>query len=255
MPTHAKPVLWRLKVSHYSEKVRWALAHKGVEHERRAPPPGAHIPIALLLTRGRELTFPVLELGGGERFGDSTAIIAALEERFPDQPLYPDDPAERRRALELEEWFDEELGPHIRRFAFHELTHDVGRLGKIASIQMPRPVTRVPGLPGAIARSYVKLRYRAGDDAAAEAGREKTLEALDRLERELGEDGYLVGGRFTVADLTAAALFYPLVLPPEGPRLPVGPPASLERFRAPLRERRGYRWVEEMFRRHRRRPG
>jgi glutathione S-transferase len=81
----------------------------------------------------------VLELEGGERVGDSTAIVAALEERFPDRPLYPDDPAGRRRALELEDWFDEELGPHIRRFAFHELTHDVDRLGKIASIQMPRP--------------------------------------------------------------------------------------------------------------------
>ena len=39
-----KPVLWHIPISHYSEKARWALACKGVEHERRAPLPGAHIP-------------------------------------------------------------------------------------------------------------------------------------------------------------------------------------------------------------------
>ena len=44
--------------------------------------------------------------------------------------------------------------------------------------------------------------------------------ALDRLESELGVSEYLVGEEFTVADLTAASLFYPLVLPPEGPCSP-----------------------------------
>jgi hypothetical protein len=44
-------------------------------------------------------------------------------------------------------------------------------------------VTRVPGLPGAIASSYMKLRYRVGDETGAKVGREKTLAALDRLER------------------------------------------------------------------------
>jgi glutathione S-transferase len=76
------------------------------------------------------------------------------------------------------------------------------------------------------------------------------MAALDRLEQELDGREYLVGERFTVADLTAASLFYPLVLPPEGPRLPE-PPEPLERFRAPLEGRRGFRWVEEIFHRHR----
>src|ERR671935_2957668 len=104
----AQPVLWHLEISHYNEKARWALDYKGVEHERRALPGGVHMPVALWLTRGRGRTFPVLQLDG-ETIGDSTAIIAALEERFPDPPLYPADPAERERALNLEESFDEEL--------------------------------------------------------------------------------------------------------------------------------------------------
>jgi hypothetical protein len=30
------PVLWHLEISHYNEKVRWALDYKGVAHVRRA---------------------------------------------------------------------------------------------------------------------------------------------------------------------------------------------------------------------------
>ena len=95
----------------------------------------------------------------------------------------------------------------------------------------------------------------ASAEEAAEHARAKIVAAFDRLERELERGGgeFLVGDSFSVADLTAAALLYPLVLPPEGPRLP-DPPEALERFRAPLKERPGYRWVEEMFRRHRRSP-
>jgi len=95
------------------------------------------------------------------------------------------------------------------------------------------------------------LRYGTGSAKAAERARRRVLRVLDRLEAELGANDYLVGERFTVADLTAASLFYPLVLPAEGPVLPELP-ATFARFREPLKGRRGFRWVEDMFRRHRR---
>jgi glutathione S-transferase len=75
--------------------------------------------------------------------------------------------------------------------------------------------------------------------------------ALDRLEADLGEEDYLVGSRFTVADLTAATLLYPLVSPPQAPSAFTHMPEPYERFRASLRKRRGYRWVQEIFHRHR----
>jgi glutathione S-transferase len=80
----------------------------------------------------------------------------------------------------------------------------------------------------------------------------RSLAALDRLEAELGDDEYLVGSQFSVADLTAASLFYPLAVPDEGPLNADSPSArGFDEFRAPLEQRRGIEWVKEMFRRHR----
>ena len=246
-----RPALWHIGVSHFSEKARWALAYKGVEHDRHAPPPGSHVLVALWLTRGAQATFPVLELDG-ERIGDSTAIIAALERRFPEPALYPEDPRERRAALELEAFYDEQLGPAIRRLVFHELRSERDGYGDLAARTvggaLPGPLRRIGGAYG---RAFTSVRFRVAGDEAADVARGKVLAALDSLEAELGDGGYLVGGRFTVADLTAAALFYPLVQPREGPWLLDPIPAGLAEFREPLRSRPGFIWVEEMFRRHR----
>jgi glutathione S-transferase len=258
--TDERPVLWHIPISHYSEKARWALAHKRVEHERRAPLPGAHMAIALWLTRGEHKTFPVLRLDG-RAIGDSSAIIEALERRWPEPPLYPDDPAERRRALELDDFFDEQLGPQMRLLAWHELRADPERMADVTAAMVPGPLKGRPGADGFARRlgsTFVQLRFRVAGAEDAAAARLKVLAALDRLEAELDASGgrYLAGDRFSVADLTAATLFYPLVNPPEGPQgLDAAAVPGFEAFRAPLKERPGYRWVEEIYRDHRRRPG
>jgi glutathione S-transferase len=248
-----KPLLWHIPVSHYSEKVRWALDYKQVPHVRRGLAlPGAHIPAAMWLTRNpSNITFPVLELDG-DRIGDSSEIIAALEERFPEPPLYPADPEQRTRALALEDFFDEELGPHIRLLAFHELGEDPERFEAVIRRTGPPQVARMGTAAVSYARAFTGARFGVRSEDAARRAREKVLAALDRLEAELEGDEYLLGDTFTVADLTAAALFYPLVLPVGGP-VPTDepPPRGLEEFRAPLQARPGYRWVQAIYERHR----
>ena len=248
----ARPTLWHLDVSHYSENARWALDHKRLPHGRRAiPVPGMHIPASFALTGGKSQTFPVLQIDG-RAIGDSTAIIAALEERFPERPLYPEDAEERRRALELEDFFDEELGPHTRLLAFHELGNDRERFEALLERSAPPALARLGTGAVVYARTYTGLRFGVRDEQAADLARTKIVAALDRLEAELGAGDHLVGDSFTVADLSAASLFYPVVLPKGGPVPPGLPlPAGLESFREPLKERPGYQWVETTYERYR----
>jgi glutathione S-transferase len=97
----------------------------------------------------------------------------------------------------------------------------------------------------------VRLRYGINPEDA-EASRRKTLAALDRVESELQPSGYLVGDRFSVADLTAAALLFPLARPPQAPYMVPPPlPESVQRFREETSERPAFKWVEEMYRSHR----
>jgi glutathione S-transferase len=97
----------------------------------------------------------------------------------------------------------------------------------------------------------VKLRYGV-NPKDAQAAREKTLAAFERIEAEIQPSGYLVGDRFTVADLTAAALAFPIVRPAEAPHRFEGPlPEPVRRVRDELSKRRSYEWVQDIYRRHR----
>ena len=242
-------VLWHIELSHYNEKVRWALDFKGVAHERRAPVPGLHGGYAAVLTRGRSRRFPVLDLAG-RRIGDSTAIIAALEERHPEPPLYPEDPADRARALELEDFFDEQLAPQLRAFAWFYILQDSSA---VVESLMPRAGGRRRGVMHAVAPVMgVAMRRDYGiTEASAQQARRDVVAAMDRLEAELGPSGYLVGDGFSVADLTAASLFTPALLPPERQYPPGIVVEPMRELGDELGARPGGAWVTEMFARHR----
>jgi len=242
-------VLWHIEVSHYNEKARWALDYKGIPHVRKAPLPGLTGLWSGVLTRGKSRRVPVLRLDG-RIVHDSTAIIAALEERQPDPPLYPADPADRARALALEDFFDEDLAPHMRSFMFaHTLRSADGMADALLPNASPtrRNLLRM-SMP--LIRPVVRSDLKASIKSEPEK-RAKVLAAMDRLESELGPSGYLVGDSFTVADLAASALFTPLIAPPGRPYLPQNVAPEIQAFRAELEARPGGQYVHEMYRRHR----
>jgi glutathione S-transferase len=210
--------------------------------------PGLHLPRVLWMTGQKSL--PALQLEG-ETIVDSTRIIAVLESRTPDPPLYPRDEVSRRRALALEEFFDEELGPHIRRTLFHDvLPHTDYSASMLATGTGPATRLAYRAIFPAI---RIAMRMDMGiDETGAELGRDKVRAALDRVQAELQPSGYLVDDRFSVADLTAAALFAPLVMPPEFPYGLPGPlPEPAAMFRDSLAGHQGFRWVLDVYRRHR----
>ena len=241
------PVLWQFRASHFNEKARWALDWKGIRHERRSLLPGPHAPVVMWLTGQKSV--PVLQIDG-ETVPDSTRIIAALERRQPGPALYPTDDAARRRALELEEFFDDEIGVHLRRFVFNAVLPDADFT---ADLMTPGFGSITKGVYRALfPLTRMVMRFDMGiDDEAAGRSRDRVDAALDRLEREIQPSGYLVGDGFTVADLTAAALLSPLANPPEYPY--AQPPATkaVQDIRDRYARRRSFEWAREMYRRHR----
>lgn len=247
------PLLWHLPMSHFSEKARWALDWKRLPHRRRAAAPGLHPLVAYVLSRGESYTAPLLEIDG-RMISDSTAIIEELERRRPSPPLYPADAAARERALALEDWFDEKIGPPARLWAFTEMTRDPAALAEVTEYQMrtmPGPTT--PPFAGRVVKTFLGGRYGVGVSERAEEARQAILAGLDKIEAELPAEGeFLVGDSFSVADLTAAALFYPIVQPVEGPWRLQAVPEPIRAFQDSQRDRRGWRWLEETWRRWRR---
>jgi glutathione S-transferase len=242
------PVLWHLKVSNYNEKARWALDYKRIPHIRRAAVAGRHREVARRVAGGS--TLPVLVLDG-QALGDSTEIIAALERRYPDPPLYPAHPGERQRALEFEEFFDEQLGPYARRLAVHHMLPDSKLfLGAF------RPDERgLKLLASRIATPWLRPKLIAAfgiDDESVALAFDKLRAAGACFRAAVGRSGYLVGDSFTVADLTLAALIAPLVAPPQFPY----PQPQREHWRlAPLRDALAESglldWTREIYARHR----
>jgi glutathione S-transferase len=245
----ATPVIWHLEISHYNEKARWALDHKGVPHVLKAVTPGFQEFRARRLRAGR--TSPILEVDG-RAIGDSTAIIAEIERRWPDPPLYPSEPEERLRALDIEDWFDEAVGHDLRRVVFNDLGPGSDYfLDALYGRDHPRRrmFGRMSPLLGLVIRTRFKIR-----PPHVERSRERVREAFDRIEAEKGPTGYLVGDSFSVADLTAAAIMSPLVMPPEFPFIKLGPEERSPAFkehRDSLSEHPGFQWVLDMYARHR----
>jgi|SRR5688572_23871173 glutathione S-transferase len=242
------PLLWHIPLSHFNEKVRWALDVKGVAHRRQVLGPDYLIRAWRATGRG---TLPILFLDG-RAIGDSTHIIAALEERHPEPPLYPGESAARQRALALEDDFDEQLGPALRAAIVTPLfRHDPDVALRVLTTGMPekayqrlRPLVRV--FP-----AFYRFRHRIGD-AKLEADRATVNAALERIERERQGRPYLVGDAFTVADLTAAALVSPVLQPREIQYpLRVELPRYLQDYRETLLEHPAMQWAAGIYRLHR----
>jgi glutathione S-transferase len=94
--------LWQFPFSTNVERVALALAHKGLDAEPVVIDPADRSRV--IDVTGQPLV-PVLE-DEGTVIADSRHILAYLEERHPDPPLYPRDPARREEVLVFLDWFD-----------------------------------------------------------------------------------------------------------------------------------------------------
>jgi glutathione S-transferase len=241
--------LLQFRHSPYNEKVRWALDLKRVPHRRRRLLPGPHLATLKPLT-GRTGT-PVL-VHDGVALDGSARIIEWLEARYPEPALIPADPAQRDEALRIQRRFDDELTPRIRRTVLDALLEQPGyfarvfadgasafeRTGYACAVPLAAPLIRkANGITGA---------------AAVEDGHRAAVEALDGVAALSTATGYLCGGAFSIADLTAASTLAVLVRPADSPMScpqPVSPAfrALVERYAG----HPGAAWVRGIYRHHR----
>src|SRR5829696_551623 len=225
------PLLWHIPLSHFSEKARWALDYKRIAHRRKVL--GADYLIRAWRATGHG-TLPILFLDG-RAIGDSTQIIAKLEERYPEPPLYPRDVGARQHALALEDYLDEQLGPALRATIVTPLfRHDPDLALHVLTTGMPEKAYRTLRPLLRIFPTYYRFRHKISD-SSLETDRSTVNAALNRIEQERQGRSYLVGGAFTVADHTAAALLGAILQPPEIQYpLRVDLPAYLQDYRATL---------------------
>lgn len=240
--------LFQFDASHYNEKARWALDFKRLPHVRHTLLPGPHRVTALRVS-GQSMV-PFLRTGQRVVAG-SSEIIDYLEREHPEPALYPASESERSRALEIQRWFDTEIGPEVRRAKFFDILPDAAY------------VTRVfAGRKGLLTRSAyrvicpaIRVVMRRALNITAETAhtaRERTRAGLDFVVAEAGTNGYLVGSAFSVADLTAAALLALTVsLPGTSMALPEPRAAVETRWMANWAGHPGTAWVANMYAQHR----
>jgi glutathione S-transferase len=95
--------LYRAPFSTNVERVALALAHKGLAVESVVIDYSDRSEVGRVSGQG---LVPVIE-DGDRVVADSTRILRYLEERYPDPPLFPADPARRAELDVFLEWFNE----------------------------------------------------------------------------------------------------------------------------------------------------
>jgi glutathione S-transferase len=243
--------LYQFPVSHYCEKARWCLDHKGLKYRLANLIPGLHRRKTQRLAAIR--TLPIL-VDDDEAIGDSTGIALYLEQAYPAHPLFPLDEEQRVRILELDAIFNR-AGVHVRRWIYGQILTSPDLMHVVFGAY-PKPVALIGRMLAPLVRAGLRDVYRL-KPAAIERSRDEMMTALKVLDDQLraNNSGYLVGEKLTLADITAASMFGPLLGPKGSPWEDLGEiPETLGRLRAELTNRPSGRWVHERYRTDRHSP-
>jgi glutathione S-transferase len=202
VPSQA-PRLITIPISHYCEKARWALERAGLPY--REEPHLQAIHWAHVWRAGRGRTAPVL-VTEEVVLTESADILRWVDARS-ELRLYPPE------AAALEARFDDELGPHGRRWMYHRILARPDLVRAYGATGVPRweRAALPPFLP--LVKRVIN-RYLDVDDVTAAESRERVRAVFDQVGARLADGRrYLVGDSFTAADLTFAALAASVLVP------------------------------------------
>lgn len=239
-------ILYQLAISHYCEKIRWALDYKQLPHRTVSLLPGLHI--RAMKRKGLASSLPVVEHDGTLVQGSSD-IIDYLDETFPDRPLTPRDAELAAAARAWEKFADDDIGPHVRRLCYYSLLQERDLVIPLLAHDGPWYGRFL------LKRMFPKLRSLMSEamqiNAEGAAASEQALEtAITQLQVQLRDRQFIVDDEFTRADLAAAALLAPLRRPAKyGVAWPQSLPEPLQAVADRYADRLA--WVDRMYERYR----
>jgi glutathione S-transferase len=207
MPTNLS--LITIPISHYSEKVRWALDYLELSYRERSHMPPFH---RNATKQHGGTSVPVL-VTADRAICDSTEILHYLDTLYPGK-LYPIEPADRALGMELETLFNQTLGVHTRRWGYSyiltpELIYPKWTQGIPFWEKLLFPIVFPKAKP--IILQMMDITASSGVESYQEI-----LRVFDRVDRILADGRkYLLGDRFSAIDLTFAALAAPTLQPLE----------------------------------------
>lgn len=246
--TTPEVTLHQFSSSHYNEKARWVLTYKNVAHQRIGHLPGPHIRVMKKLS-GQSST-PVLDWGG-KIIPGSAEIVSFVDSMVDAKPLYPELAEDRECVLAWCRRLDDELGPAVRTLAWSGIINhnqyaiSVFGRGK-SSIKL-----MFYGLLFPVLKPLIAKANGVNPENIARSG-EIVARYLDEVAEAVSKTGYLVGDRFTAADLTAAALLAPLANPGHPDmRRPEPVVDSLQAILDRYSSHPAIAWVEQQYRQHR----
>jgi len=190
----------------YTEKVRRALLYKRIPFELCEPT----VPEDYPRWNPKSGQLPVLAIGD-EIIEDSTAILYALDERYPDPPLLAVDPKSAAQQSQLEDWADESFLWYFmkyRQMAGGTMVLPLASSADAAPEPDPAPAT--DGAAGTLRR--VAAWFRAGgtwERPITGLLREVGLR-MDDLVKFLGARPFFYAERLSMADLGVYAMLFTL---------------------------------------------
>ena len=206
--------LLTINISHYCEKVRWALDYLNVEYieEHHAPP--FH---RFYTKKYGGKTVPVL-VTKQQCFCDSTEILHYLNTiASHDKKLYPHDIKLRSEVEELEELFDSKLGVATRGLGYYFALQNSWKIPLTWSKGALWPEKIGCILVAPLTIKMVRKKYRV-NETQKDLAIQNISNIFNIVDQRLAPDTkFLVGNKISAADISFAALAAPLLRPKNHP--------------------------------------